>query len=32
MRGEYDTGFIDGKLDSFVKWNKIYDEILDREN
>ena len=32
MRGEYDTGFIDGKLDSFVKWNKIYDEILDRES
>ncbi len=32
MRGEYDTGFIDGKLDSFVKWNRLYDEIIDREN
>lgn len=32
MRGEYDTGFIDRKLDSFVKWNRLYDEILDREN
>lgn len=31
MRGEYDTGFIDGKLDSFVKWNRLYDDILDRE-
>lgn len=32
MRGEYDTGFIDSKLDSFVKWNRLYDEIIDREN
>lgn len=32
MKGEYDTGFIDRKLDSFVKWNRLYDEILDREN
>lgn len=32
MKGEYDTSFIDRKLESFVKWNRLYDEILDREN
>jgi acetyl-CoA carboxylase biotin carboxylase subunit len=32
MKGEYDTGFMDRKLDTFVTWNRLYDEILDREN
>lgn len=32
MKGEYDTGFIDRKIDGFIKWNRLYDEILDREN
>ncbi|MGN1350890.1 MAG: hypothetical protein ACI4VM_07835, partial [Anaerovoracaceae bacterium] len=31
MRGEYDTGFIDRKLDSFVSWNRLYDEILEQQ-
>lgn len=32
MRGEYDTGFMDSRIDSFVKWDRLYDEMLDRES
>lgn len=32
MRGKYDTGFIDQKLDGFIKWDSLYDRISERES
>ncbi|MDD7408986.1 MAG: acetyl-CoA carboxylase biotin carboxylase subunit [Anaerovoracaceae bacterium] len=31
-RGRYDTGFIDGKLSTFVNWDMFYDGISQMEN
>ncbi len=31
MKGTYDTGFLDRKLNSLIKWDRIYDELSETD-